>query len=165
MSDAGRLAVLAARAGRATGSDCVQAAIASSQARSMQQQLNFTRENEYEADRIGFQRLDLAGFDTGGAAALTERLQKASRFADGSVPTYLRTHPITYERIAEAQARAQSKSYRQVADSLDFQMVRALLRSYVGRPDEAVAWFDNGLALHVGALGHATGARHRHPQD
>jgi len=140
------VAVLAARAGSTSSSDVVPAAIASAQALQIQNQLNFTRENEYEADRIGFQRLDLAGFDTGGAAALMERLQKASRFADGSVPTYLRTHPITYERIAEAQARAQSKTYRQVADSLDFQMVRALLRSYVGRPDEAVAWFDNGIA-------------------
>lgn len=140
------VAILAARAGSSSSSDMVPAAIASAQALQIQNQLNFTRENEYEADRIGFQRLDLAGFDTGGAAALMERLQKASRFADGSVPTYLRTHPITYERIAEAQARAQSKTYRQVADSLDFQMVRALLRSYVGRSDEAVAWFDNGLA-------------------
>jgi predicted Zn-dependent protease len=50
------------------------------------------------------------------------------------VPTYLRTHPVTYERIAEAQSRAQNKPYRQVADSLDFQMVRALLRSYAGAP-------------------------------
>ena len=140
------VAIIASRSNSSSGSDAVPAAIASAQALQVQNQLNFTRENEYEADRIGFQRLDAAGFDTGGAAALMERLQKASRFTDGNVPTYLRTHPITYERIAEAQARAQSKSYRQVADSLDFQMVRALLRSYAGRPDEAVAWFDNALA-------------------
>ena len=108
------VAIVAARSG-SSSSDMVPAAIASAQALQVQNQLNFTRENEYEADRIGFQRLDLAGFDTAGAAALMERLQKASRFADGSVPTYLRTHPITYERIAEAQARAQSKTYRQVA--------------------------------------------------
>ena len=61
-----------------------------------------------------------------------ERLQKAARFADGNAPTYLRTHPVTYERIAEAQSRAQTRPYRQVADSLDFHLVRALLRSYPG---------------------------------
>jgi len=140
------VAIAASRTNSSSTGDVVGAAVASAQALQAQNQINFTRENEYEADRIGFQRLDAAGFDPGGAAALMERLQKASRFTDGSVPSYLRTHPITYERIAEAQARAQAKSYRQVADSLDFQMVRALLRSYAGRPDEAVAWFDVTLA-------------------
>ena len=140
------LALIAARSNSSSSGDMVGAAITSAQALSIQNQLNFTRENEYEADRIGFQRLDDAGFDVGGAASLMERMQKATRFADGSVPTYLRTHPVTYERIAEAQARAQNRPYRQVSDSLDFQMVRALLRSYVGNSYEAVAWFDNALA-------------------
>jgi predicted Zn-dependent protease len=140
------VALIAARSNSASSGDMVGAAITSALALSVQNQLNFTRENEYEADRIGFARLDAAGFDVGAAATLMERLQKASRFTDGSVPTYLRTHPVTYERIAEAQARAQNRPYRQVADSVDFQMVRALLRSYVGRPDEAVAWFDTALA-------------------
>ena len=140
------VAMVAARSNSSSSGDAVGAALASAQALQLQNQLNFTRENEYEADRIGFQRLDAAGFDPAAMAALMERLQKASRFTDGSTPTYLRTHPVTYERIAEAQARAQGKGYRQVADSLDFQMVRALLRSYTGRPDEAVAWFDTALA-------------------
>src|SRR5690606_23159011 len=109
----------------------------SAQALAMQNALNFTRENEQEADRVGFQRLELAGFDVNAAATLMERLQKATRFADGTMPSYLRTHPVTYERIAEARARASNAPYRQVADSLDFQMVRALLRSYVGTPGEA----------------------------
>ena len=65
-------------------------------------------------------------------ATFMDRLQKASRFADGNAPSYLRTHPITYERIAEAQSRAYGKPYRQVPDSLDFHLVRALLRSYQG---------------------------------
>ena len=140
------LALVAARSNSASSGDMVGAAVTSAQALTVQSQLNFTRENEYEADRIGFQRLEDAGFDVGGAASLMERMQKATRFADGSVPTYLRTHPVTYERIADAQTRAQNRPYRQVADSPDFQMVRALLRSYVGRGDEAVAWFDVALA-------------------
>jgi predicted Zn-dependent protease len=140
------VALIAARSNSNSSGDVAAAAITSAQALTVQNQLNFTRENEYEADRIGFARLDAAGFDVGAAATLMERLQKATRFSDGSVPTYLRTHPVTYERIAEAQSRAQNKPYRQVADSFDFQMVRALLRSYAGRPDEAVAWFDVALA-------------------
>ncbi|HEY8241966.1 MAG TPA: M48 family metalloprotease [Casimicrobiaceae bacterium] len=140
------VALIAARSNSNSAGDVAAAAITSAQALQVQNQLNFTRENEYEADRIGFGRLDAAGFDVGAAATLMERLQKATRFSDGSVPTYLRTHPVTYERIAEAQSRAQNKPYRQVTDSFDFQMVRALLRSYTGRSDEAVAWFEVALA-------------------
>jgi predicted Zn-dependent protease len=114
----------------------------------MQSQLNYTRENEFEADRIGFQRLDAAGFDDSGMAALMQRLQKQSRFSESNTPSYLRTHPITYERIAEAQARAQGHPYRQVASSLDFHLVRALLRSYQGDAKETVAFFDDSLAEH-----------------
>jgi len=142
------VAIIAARSDSKSGNDAASAAIASAQALSMQNTLNFTRENEQEADRIGFQRLELAGFDVNAAGTVMERLQKATRFADGTMPSYLRTHPVTYERIAEARARAAGAPYRQVADSLDFQMVRALLRSYAGSPGEAVAWFDSAIEEH-----------------
>ncbi len=112
--------------------------MAAAQGLAIQSQLNYTRENEYEADRIGFQRLDAAKFDDTAMATFMERLQRQGRFSDSNAPSYLRTHPITAERIAEAQARAFGKPYRQVPDSLDFQMVRALLRSYQGTPREAV---------------------------
>ncbi|MCC6870530.1 MAG: M48 family metallopeptidase [Burkholderiales bacterium] len=139
------LAVLASRSAGANRGDTVNAAIASAQALSAQQQLNFTRDNEYEADRIGFQRLVAAGFDPGGAATFMERLQRSARFIDGNTPSYLRTHPITYERIAEAQARAQDLPYRQVPDSLEFHLVRALLKSYQGDAREQVTNFDAAL--------------------
>jgi predicted Zn-dependent protease len=141
------LAILASRAGGSSSGEMTSGAIAASQALAMQNQLNFTRENEYEADRIGFQRLDASGFDTSGMATFMERLQRSTRFLDnGTMSSYLRTHPVTYERIAEAQARAYDRPYRQVADSLDFHMVRALLRSYEGEPKDAVLFFDNALA-------------------
>ncbi len=139
------LAILASRAGGANGSQGVQAAIAGSQALAIQNQLNFTRENEYEADRIGFQRLVAAGFDPNGMATFMEKLQRSTRFVDGNAPSYLRTHPITYERIAEAQARAQDMPYRQIPDSLEFHLVRALLRSYQGDAREQVTVFETAL--------------------
>ena len=108
------LAILAARAGGNSSGEAASAAIAATQALTIQNQINFTRENEYEADRIGFQRLDAAGFDVTAMATFMERLQRSIRFVEGNAPTYLRTHPITYERIAEAQARAQGQPYRQV---------------------------------------------------
>ncbi len=140
------LALASTRSKSSSSGDITQAAIASAQALAIQNQINYTRENEYEADRIGFQRLNAAGFDVTAMATLMKRLQRASAFADGTAPSYLRTHPITYERIAEAESRAASVPYRQVEDSLDFQMVRALLKSYTGTPRDAVAYFDNAIA-------------------
>jgi predicted Zn-dependent protease len=140
------LAVLAAKSGGSSGGQAAQAAIASAQALSIQQQLNFTRANEYEADRIGFQRMAAGGFDVTSMGTFMQRMQTATRFSDSNAPGYLRTHPVTLERIAEAQARAQAYPYRQVPDSLDFQMVRALLRSYEGEPRDAVAFFERALA-------------------
>jgi beta-barrel assembly-enhancing protease len=140
--------VLASRSKSSSNDQLAQGAIAASQAALVQSQLNFTRENEYEADRIGFQRLDAAGFDDAAMATMMQRLQKQTRFAEGNAPSYLRTHPVTYERIAEAQARAQGKPYRQVPDSLDFQMVRALLKSYTGTAQEAVVWFEEAIKEH-----------------
>jgi predicted Zn-dependent protease len=73
------------------------------------------------------------------------KLQRVNRFTEGTAPSYLRTHPITYERIAEAQARSQGLPYRQVRDSLDFHLVRALLKSYQGDAREQVVNFDAAL--------------------
>jgi len=139
-------AILASRAGGSSGGQLAQAAIAGAQGLSIQMQIDFTRQNEQEADRLGFQRLDAAGFDVTAMATFMERLQRASRFAEGTAPSYLRDHPVTYERIAEGQARAAGKPFRQVKDSLEFNMVRALLKSYEGTPREAIAFFENALS-------------------
>lgn len=139
------LAILASRAGGNAGSQGVSAAIAGTQALVAQNQLNFTREHEYEADRIGFSRLVAAGFDPNGMATFMQRLQRANRYVEGNAPSYLRTHPITYERVAEAQARALGMPYKQVSDTLDYHLVRALLKSYQGTPRETVVSFDVAL--------------------
>ena len=142
------VAILAARSAGSSSGQATQAAVAGAQGLAIQTQLNFTREYEQEADRIGFQRLDAAGFDDRAMATFMEKLQRSTRFAEGTTPapSYLRTHPVTYERIAEAEARADRKPFRQVKDSIDFHLVRALIRSYQGTPREAVAFFDDALA-------------------
>ncbi len=139
-------AIVAARAGGANGGQLASAAVASAQGLGIQMQIDFTRQNEYEADRLGFQRLEAAGFDVNAMATFMERLQRASRFAEGTAPSYLRDHPVTYDRVAEAQARAQGKPFRQVKDSLDFNMVRALVKSYQGTTKEAILFFEDALA-------------------
>ncbi len=87
--------------------NAAQAAIVGGQAVAAQSQLNFSRDMEREADRVGFNVMTDAGFDGRGVASMFEKLQQASRINDhGSFP-YLRSHPLTTQRIAEAQARLQ----------------------------------------------------------
>jgi predicted Zn-dependent protease len=126
--------------------DAAQAAVAFGQAGAIQSQLNFTRENERDADRVGLQILDQAGFDPNAMATFFERLQRATRVYEGGAPSYLRTHPLTFERIADIQNRMQGMGYRQVADSLDFQLIRARLRAQLDSPGETVAYFEQSLA-------------------
>lgn len=82
-----------------------QALIYGGQAATIQGQLNFSRDMEREADRVGFTVLSEAGFEPGGMARMFEHLQQASRLNDDGSYPYLRTHPLTSERIGEARAR------------------------------------------------------------
>ncbi len=92
-------------ASRANSPDLAQAAIAGGQAAVIQGQLNFSREMEREADRIGLSVLREAGFAPTGMARMFEKLEQASRLNDAGQYPYLRTHPLTTERVAEARTR------------------------------------------------------------
>jgi predicted Zn-dependent protease len=107
--------------------DAGVATAAIAQAGSMQYQINFTRANEYEADRVGIQTLANAGLDTFGMPAFFERLQKNSRLYGSRPPEFLSTHPVTTNRIAEATSRAESYPPGN-RDSVDFQLMRAKMR-------------------------------------
>jgi len=122
------LAILAARAGGSSSGDLAQAAVVGGQAAALQQQLNFSRDAEREADRVGFQTLTDAGFDNRGMEAFFTRLQAGSRLYEGTAPAYLRTHPMTVERISDMQNRTRDPPVRQRPDSLDFLLVRARLK-------------------------------------
>jgi predicted Zn-dependent protease len=90
--------------------DMASAAIVGGQAVAAQNQLNFSRDMEREADRVGFGVMTDAGFESRGVSAMFEKLQQASRLNDNGSFPYLRSHPLTTERIAEAQARVQLAS-------------------------------------------------------
>ena len=85
--------------------EAVNAVIASGQALAMQGQLNFSRDMEREADRIGLGVLTQAGFQPQGFVTMFDKLQQASRLNDNGSFPYLRSHPMTTERIAEMQSR------------------------------------------------------------
>ncbi len=87
--------------------DAGTAAIVGGQAILAQGQLNFSRDMEREADRVGFSVMTDAGFNSRGISGMFEKLQQANRLNDNGSFPYLRSHPLTTERIAEAQARVQ----------------------------------------------------------
>ncbi len=82
-----------------------QAVVAGGQTVAMRSQLNFSRDMEREADRVGFGVLTQAGFEPAGVVAMFEKLQQASRLNDDGSFAYLRTHPLTTERISDMRAR------------------------------------------------------------
>ena len=119
--------LLAALASRA-GGDVAMGVFAAGQGLAIQRQLNFGRDAEREADRIGFQIMGEAGFDTTGMVNFFGRMQAASRSYSDLMPAYLQTHPLTTERIADIQARIREQPYKQRADSLNFHLARARAR-------------------------------------
>jgi len=133
--------VLAAR----SNSQVASATIASAQAASIQSQLAYSRDFEREADRLGYQTLAKAGYDVRGMGDFFGRMQLAGRVYENNAPVYLRSHPLTVERISDMQNRSQDASYRQVADSVDFHLVRAKLRAQAATPGEAVSEFSKLL--------------------
>jgi predicted Zn-dependent protease len=85
--------------------DAGSAVLAGSQAVAIQNQLNFSRDMEREADRVGFGVMTQAGFEPLGFVTMFDKLQQSSRLNDNGAYPYLRSHPLTTERIADMQAR------------------------------------------------------------
>jgi predicted Zn-dependent protease len=137
------VAILAAR----SSPDLAMGAMMAGQGAAIQNQLNYSRDFEREADRIGLDLLERSGFDIRDMSTFFERLQKYSRLYENknSAPGYLRTHPLTTERLADMGNRIQDRPYRQVPDSLEFQLVRAKLRAQEGTPRDAVTDFETRL--------------------
>lgn len=126
--------------------DLAMGATAAVQGGAIQSQLAYSRDFEREADRIGFQTLTGAGFDVRAMGEFFEKMQRYTRLADsGAIPSYLRSHPVTTERISDAQARAEHLPYRQRADSLEFHLVRAKLRAESGDARDAVRIFTDAV--------------------
>lgn len=119
--------LLALVVGARGNADVGSAVIAGVQAAQMQSQITFTRENEQEADRIGFTLLDRAGFDTGAMASFFERLQQATRVVDGSTPAWLRDH-LEASRTRYEAALSRFPEHLQLVH--DYPRVLLMLRQY-----------------------------------
>ncbi|AMA45097.1 M48 family metalloprotease [Pseudomonas monteilii] len=125
----------------AGGGDAGIATIAGTQAAAIQEQRRFSRQNEQEADRIGIQNLEKAGYDPRNMPTMFERLMRQYRF-DGKPPEFLLTHPVTESRIADTRNRAEQAPKGGVEDSLRYQLIRARVAlTYEGTPGLAAKRF------------------------
>jgi predicted Zn-dependent protease len=97
----------ASRTASASSMSAANAVMVGGQAAAMQSQLNFSRDMEREADRVGYGVMTDAGYEPQGFVSMFEKLQQAARLNDNGAFPYLRSHPMTTERIADAQARQQ----------------------------------------------------------
>ena len=122
------LALLAARAGGSSGGDAAMGIMMGTQAAMIQNQLGYSRDAEREADRVGLQSLQNAGFDPHGMEAFFERLQKNNRWYESASTSYISTHPLTTERISDMQNRTRTLPAVNHNDSIDFGLIQARMR-------------------------------------
>ena len=134
------------------------AAMAGSTAVAAQRGLNFSRDMEREADRVGFGVLTGAGFDGQGFVSMFDRLQQASRLNDDGAFPYLRTHPLTADRIADMRARlpvgplASAAPRAGLPTPAQHALVAARARVLSeNNPDRWRAWLQVGTAAGAGA--------------
>jgi predicted Zn-dependent protease len=130
------------------GADAGMAAMSATQAAAQSSALRYSRTNEQEADRVGMQTLADAGFDPHAAPAMFERMMQASRYSNSErVPEYLRSHPLTENRVADTRNRARQYPEQEPAISLDYQLMRARVANQLATsPEEAVDKFRVELA-------------------
>jgi predicted Zn-dependent protease len=126
------------------GTDVMQAGMAVSQGMSAQAQINFTRSNEHEADRVGIAALADAGFDPYGMASFFDVMSRQnSRAPDERAPAFLMTHPVTSSRIAEARDRARHYPQVRTDDSISYGIAKVRMKvDSFDTPKEAVAYFE-----------------------
>lgn len=115
--------------GAAAGGDAAIAGLAAAQSVALQNQMNFSRAAETEADNVGIMLLTRAGFDPNGMWQFFEVLQRQNGITnEADIPAILRSHPVTLERIAETRARARSTGASGKNDSLSYSMMRERMR-------------------------------------
>jgi beta-barrel assembly-enhancing protease len=119
------VAILAARSNSASAANAMQAAVMGGQGLGLAQVLAFSRDAEREADRVGLNLLQGAGYDVSGLVGVFQKLQAQGRLYESGGPVYQRTHPLSTERIADLQNRTRTIPSKPPKDSLAFRLAQA----------------------------------------
>ncbi|MGQ0529786.1 MAG: M48 family metalloprotease [Panacagrimonas sp.] len=151
-------AVLAAIIAGSADPEVILAALSLGQGVAYQRQVNFTRANELEADRIGIQTLAEAGYKAEGMAGFFQKLEQNSRLYGSGTPEFLRTHPVNTTRIAEARSRAALLPQSTAPDSIEYAFMKARTQVFASRqPSDAVDAFAARLSAGLDTPGHRYG--------
>lgn len=135
--------LLGATAGRGDPS-VMEGAILGAQSAAIQHQINYTRSQEYDADRIGIGTMAAAGYDPLGMASMLGELSKNGPSPERTTAIqFLIDHPLSADRVAEARNRAQQIGRIHHEDSLSYLLMRERLRSLVGNPQEVREYYAN----------------------
>ncbi|MGB3649025.1 MAG: M48 family metalloprotease, partial [Desulfobulbales bacterium] len=126
--------------------DVITGAILGTQAAAAQAQINFTRHNEVEADRVGIRTLAAAGYDPQGMADFFGKMNQTVRANGEGPPEFLRTHPMSVNRIAEAESRIQNMPPVEADEGRQFYIVQARLRALLEKDvNKAIEYFTTEL--------------------
>ncbi|HTW37976.1 MAG TPA: M48 family metalloprotease [Steroidobacteraceae bacterium] len=118
------------------GAPAVEGGIAAAQGMMIQSQINYTRSQENEADRIGMQYLSAAGFDPEGMPDFFETFEQRYGYEESLYPKFLVDHPVTPDRIADARARAAHlERPKNLKDSVNYGLVKERLRVLTASED------------------------------
>lgn len=102
--------MLAAIAASAVDGDAAAAVMMGSQTASMNSSMAFSRSNEREADRVGMQIMTQAGYDPRAMPRFFATMNQQSQLnqvENQFLPSFVRSHPLSNERLSESQSRAQ----------------------------------------------------------
>ncbi len=123
-SAAAMLAAILIGATTGVPTDAVLGSVTAAQGLAAQSQINYTRANEQEADRVGINILAASGFDPVAMPEFFGTMQQRMGGAGRNIPDLLRTHPVTSERIAETRDRASRMERPRTADSTSYALIR-----------------------------------------
>lgn len=133
------LGAIAMAAAGADGDD-VSGALMLGHGLAVQEQINFTRAQEYEADRLGVETLSRAGFDPNGMVSFFETMQRVQRLQNSRMPEFLSTHPLSLSRISEAAQRVQAMdTVTDERESRAYPLMKARLAVLTGEDPLVVA--------------------------
>jgi predicted Zn-dependent protease len=121
------------------GGQAIEGALAATQGLAVQHQINFTRDNEWEADRVGIGYLAGAGFDPYGMGSMFETMSRHEGLAATYIPAMLIDHPMDSDRIAEQRARASQFPAVKMHDSLSYELIRERVRVLTATGDVDLA--------------------------
>jgi beta-barrel assembly-enhancing protease len=140
------------------GGQAAEGALAATEGMAVQQQINFTRDNEAEADRVGIGYLASAGYDPKAMAQTFEDLTRSEGLAQTYIPAMLINHPVNTDRIAEARSRAAQFPPHKVVESQSFDLIKERTRILTSTGDvNLVQYYEGKIERGEGTLGNRYG--------